>query len=120
MTTLLLVEDNRILRESITLALQLQGYTVLQANNAESLFRQLREHSDVLAGVLCDVTLPDMDEQALITQLTSCKEGQFPIFFMLGSHMPNMAQLAQSLQPTEYLVKPFSAEDLMHMLAESL
>jgi CheY-like chemotaxis protein len=56
--TILVVDDDRALRDTLTDILQLQGYIVLQAANGDEALDVLRSHVDV---VILDLHMPGRD-----------------------------------------------------------
>ena len=57
--TILLIDDEAVLRQAMARTLELEGYTVLQAPDALRGLAALREHADAVLVVLSDVKLPD-------------------------------------------------------------
>jgi len=57
--TLLLIDDETVLRQAVARTLELEGYTVLQAPDAHRALETLRDHADEVLVVLSDVKLPD-------------------------------------------------------------
>nr|WP_311136533.1 response regulator [Hymenobacter cellulosilyticus] len=57
--TLLLIDDEGPLRQAIARMLELEGYTVLQAQDARRGLETLQHHADEVLVVLSDVKLPD-------------------------------------------------------------
>jgi len=57
--TILLIDDEPVLRQAVARTLELEGYTVLQAPTAHRGLETLREHAGDVAVVLSDVKLPD-------------------------------------------------------------
>ena len=57
--TLLLIDDEAVLRQAVARTLELEGYTVLQAPDAHRALETLRDHADEVLVVLSDVKLPD-------------------------------------------------------------
>ena len=57
--TLLLIDDETVLRQAVARTLELEGYTVLQAPDAYRALETLRDHADEVLVVLSDVKLPD-------------------------------------------------------------
>ncbi len=56
--TLLLIDDEPLLRQAIARMLELEGYTVLQAPDARRGLETLREHATDILVILSDVRLP--------------------------------------------------------------
>ncbi|MDO7873969.1 sigma-54 dependent transcriptional regulator [Hymenobacter sp. ASUV-10] len=57
--TILLIDDEAVLRHAIARTLELEGYTVHQAPDAHRGLQALREHASEVLVVLSDVKLPD-------------------------------------------------------------
>ena len=57
--TILLIDDEALLRQAVARTLELEGYTVVQAPDAHRGLEALREHADSVLVVLSDVKLPD-------------------------------------------------------------
>ena len=57
--TILLIDDEPLLRQAVARTLELEGYTVLQAPDAHRGLEALREHAQEVSVVLSDVKLPD-------------------------------------------------------------
>jgi DNA-binding NtrC family response regulator len=58
-TTVLLIDDEEMLRLAVARTLELEGYPVLQAATAYVGLQLLAEHADAISVVLSDVKLPD-------------------------------------------------------------
>jgi two-component system, chemotaxis family, CheB/CheR fusion protein len=59
--TVLVVDDEEVIRNFCKSALESHGYTVLQASNGQEAVRLFRERSSEIALVLLDVAMPGMD-----------------------------------------------------------
>ncbi|MBD2769432.1 sigma-54-dependent Fis family transcriptional regulator [Hymenobacter sp. BT664] len=57
--TILLIDDEAMLRQAVARTLELEGYTVVQAPDAHRGLQALREQADSIGVVLSDVKLPD-------------------------------------------------------------
>ncbi len=57
--TILLIDDEALLRQAVARTLELEGYTVLQAPDAHRGLALLRDHAADVCVVLSDVKLPD-------------------------------------------------------------
>ena len=57
--TLLLIDDETVLRQAVARTLELEGYTVLQAPDARRALEMLRDHAVEVLVILSDVKLPD-------------------------------------------------------------
>ncbi|AMJ68345.1 sigma-54-dependent transcriptional regulator [Hymenobacter sp. PAMC 26628] len=57
--TILLIDDEPLLRQAVARTLELEGYVVLQVPDAHRGLDALREHADDIGVILSDVKLPD-------------------------------------------------------------
>ncbi|MBA3945400.1 MAG: response regulator transcription factor [Herpetosiphonaceae bacterium] len=109
MTTILLVEDEAILAETLRYNLEREGHTVVIAGDgAQALELARREHPDL---VLLDVMLPRLDGFSVCRILRG--ESGVPII-MLSARQDEVDRIAGlELGADDYVVKPFSLGELL-------
>jgi DNA-binding NtrC family response regulator len=116
MRSLLLIEDDPIMGESLVQRFQLEGYEV-------AWFRRLAEAEvlpdDPWDAVICDVRLPDGLATDWFTQLPAAARAM-PWFFLTGYGSVNDAVAAIRAGAREYLTKPFDIERLVGLVATSV
>ena len=117
-TTILLVEDERFVREVASEILRSAGYGLLQARCAEEARRLFYEHEDVHL-LVTDVVLPDDNGAHLAGELGSRRPGLKTIFI---SGYPENAVTRGGIHEHEsrYLPKPFSSESLIRKIKQVL
>lgn len=113
--TLLLVEDDAPVRQSLRLALLDEDYAVLEAGTGEEALRQLREAPD---AVLLDVLLPDVNGIDLCRQIRPTTAAPIIMISALTSDADITRGLAAGAD--DYIRKPFRAADLAHRLSRLL
>ncbi len=117
--TLLLVEDEPLLRRAASRALQELGYRVFSFASAEDLEEALEECAAQAALLISDVRLPGMDGVQLAGRV---KEG-FPLVrvLLISGHveLPHQQEIIQSGK-YNFLPKPFSVEGLARRIREIL
>lgn len=114
--TILLVEDEPLVRKAAAEALQSAGYEVLTACNGAQALQLCSERPSQLNLLLSDVVMPGMNgcELAKAFQL-HCPQAR--VLLMSGY----ARELSSSvLSATPYLCKPFSANTLLHKVRELL
>lgn len=110
--TLLVVEDEDVLRASICRMLRAHGYEVLEAGDGAGALRLLEEPSaSQVELVLTDLRMPVMDGRQLASTLARLRPS-LPIVFMSGytAQLMDMKLVSPHLA---VLAKPFREADLI-------
>src|SRR5712671_4318883 len=114
--TVLVVEDEPVVRGVITEMLRDQGYRVLEATDGPSGLRMLRLH-DRIDLLVTDVGLPGMNGRQLADQARETRPG-LKILFMTG-YAESVAILDGFLQAgMEMITKPFDLDNLAQRVRE--
>ncbi len=118
--TVLLVEDEPLVRDLAHRLLCQQGYTVLQATNGEEALRVAQDHGgDKIHLLLTDVVMPQMGGKELADQLKLLIP-EIKILYTSG-YTDNAIVHHGVLDPgTHFLQKPFSPKTLSHKVREVL
>jgi two-component system, cell cycle sensor histidine kinase and response regulator CckA len=116
--TVLLVEDDSIVRELIRAFLEETGLTVLEASSAEDALLASFPSSTQARLLVTDYVLPGMDGVSLASQMLSC----FPDLkvVLMSGYAEHGLPDPQSLRGAEFLVKPFTRRDLQGKVASLL
>ena len=118
--TLLLVEDDRELRNTLRDALGVEGYRVLSAASladARALLAQAVQHGGVDI-VLLDLGMPDGDGESLLMQLRQTRSTPVIVISARHGDAPKVRLLDAGAD--DYLVKPFSLTELLARLRVAL
>ena len=107
--TILLVEDEDMVRSVAERALARQGYTVLTAENGEVALDVLARNArpDLL---ISDVVMPVMDGPTMVRQVRA-RYPDLPILFMSGYAEEHLRK-SIDLDNVSFLAKPFSVQQL--------
>jgi two-component system alkaline phosphatase synthesis response regulator PhoP len=108
--SLLLVEDEESLRETIKLNLELEGYEVKALDNGVSVLKAVKdEYFDL---IILDIMLPEMDGITVCENIRM-QNNQVPILFLSArnSSMDRIEGLKKG--GDDYLTKPFNLEELL-------
>jgi len=109
--TLLVVDDDPMLRDVETQLLRLQGYTVLPAEGAAEALRLARE-AEAIHLLITDLSMPQVDGLEL-TRRFRALHPQTPVLMVSGS-LPLLQHRADDLNCFEILEKPFQFNELLH------
>jgi two-component system, cell cycle sensor histidine kinase and response regulator CckA len=109
--TVLVVEDDRVVREQVVRGLIRAGFHVLEAQNGEDALSVLGKHRAPVHLVLTDVVMPEMSGGELIDRL----RGWFPrlrVLFMSGYSDRAVINQGAVAPDTELIQKPFELSAL--------
>ena len=105
--TLLIIDDDDVVRASLAAYLEDSGFSVLQAGNGQQGLQVFEEHQPDL--VICDLRMPQMGGLELIRRISE-RAPQLPVIVVSGAGVMNDAVEALRLGAADYLIKPL--EDL--------
>ncbi|MCP4172274.1 MAG: sigma-54-dependent Fis family transcriptional regulator, partial [Fuerstiella sp.] len=111
--SILIVEDEDIIRETLTEFLSGEGFDVASAANAADALKLVRE-KDFDVGI-CDVQLPDGDGVQLMRRLHRLNPGMFVLIISAYATVEN-AVGAFTAGAFDYLVKPVIFDELVNRL----
>ena len=108
---LLLVEDDRGVRESLGRALELEGYHVSTAADGQAALDMIVGHSSPDAMIL-DVMMPRLDGMEVAKRLRSAGN-LTPILMLTARHEVSSRVDGLDAGADDYLVKPFALDELL-------
>ncbi|MFT6431553.1 MAG: two-component system response regulator FlrC [Halopseudomonas sp.] len=112
---ILLVEDDRALREALADTLTLGGYDFFEAGDGESALALLQR--EAVCMVVSDVNMPGMDGHGLLRVLRK-EYPQLPVLLMTAYGTVQNAVGAMRDGAVDYLVKPFEPKALLDLLGQ--
>ncbi|BDU10003.1 MULTISPECIES: sigma-54-dependent transcriptional regulator [unclassified Pseudomonas] len=110
----LLVEDDRVLRQALADTLEIGGFCHRAVGSAEEALLAVAEESFSL--VVSDVNMPGMDGHQLLAQLRR-QHPQLPVLLMTAHAAVERAVEAMRQGAVDYLVKPFEPGALNGLVA---
>ena len=115
--TVLIVEDEPIVRESLHDWLSAHGYQVATAENGEQALQIIKQQS--FGVVIIDLRLPDMDGNAV---LEKAREYRPDLKCIIITAYPSEETTlnAMKLGAEDYIVKPFDPQELEDLIRELL
>jgi two-component system, cell cycle sensor histidine kinase and response regulator CckA len=124
--TILIVEDNEVLREALASTLAMLNYRVLTAADGRQALAILEgqagsepEAEPAVALVLCDLVMPEMGGAALFQALRQ-RDLTVPFMILTGHPMVSELQALQAQGLAGWLLKPIGAEELAAAVARAL
>lgn len=116
---ILVIEDDRDLRELVINMLSLEGYRVMDVDNVISGIEKLRFVKPDL--IVCNIMMPDMDGyQVLLSLKEMYPSSLIPLVYISSCAGRNDYRMAMEFGANEYLTKPFSALELKNCVKSQL
>jgi CheY-like chemotaxis protein len=118
--TILLVEDEQVVRELASRILRQQGYRILEASDSPAALQVAAEHGDSIDLLLTDVVMPGgFNGRQLAEQLLS-RHKHIKVLYMSGYTDDAITHYGVLRADVAYLEKPFSSESLIRKVVEVL
>jgi signal transduction histidine kinase len=117
--TILLAEDERMVRALTRENLRVCGYQVLEAANGEDALRVSREYKGEIHLLLTDVVMPRMSGRELAERVAEGRPG-LPVLYVSGFTDDAIVQHGVLEPGTEFLEKPFTLNALARKVRQVL
>jgi len=117
--TVLLVEDEPLVREIAKSALSDQGYQVLEAEHGEDALQVANEHDAEIQIVLTDVVMPKMGGRELVENLRRTRSG-IRVLYMSGYTAAGIDEQDVVEPGTAFLRKPFALAEMLSKVRDVL
>jgi DNA-binding NtrC family response regulator len=115
--TILVVDDEALIRWSLAEVLRRSGHTVIEATSAREALDAISPSSSVDA-VLLDYRLPDSADLRLLEQIRR-RLPRSPVVLMTAFGTPEVAQAALDLGAYRVLTKPFDMHGVEGLVTEA-
>ena len=117
--TILIIEDEEMLRDMLDLALQDQGYKRIIAVDGKEGITLFAEHHDTIDLVVTDMGLPKVNGKQVVREITTI-DPLARIIVMSGYLEPGIRSALLSMGVQAILQKPFITDDLLRAVREVL
>src|SRR5262245_6796846 len=114
---ILLVDDDAMIVELLSVRLEAQGYDVRCAADGQKGYEALREFDPHL--VVCDVVMPVVDGPSFCRQVRAAGK-TMPFLFLTAKGQSRDIVEVLSAGADDYLVKPFNPQELTARIAALL
>jgi two-component system cell cycle sensor histidine kinase/response regulator CckA len=117
--TVLVVEDEDTVRRLARVVLHLNGYTVLEARNADEALVICEQHPGLIHLMLTDVVMPGMSGRALFYCIAPLRP-EMKVLYMSGYIEQAIFHQDMLDQPAPFIQKPFRPDALMRKVRQVL
>jgi DNA-binding NtrC family response regulator len=114
----LVVEDELLIRWSITETLAHAGHTVIEAADGATAVMTLKNDTERIDAVVLDYRLPDSDDLTLLSTVRRLSP-ESAVVLMTAFGTPDVVKGALDLGVYHVLHKPFEMHDLESLLREA-
>ncbi len=118
MAVILLVDDDRSLREFLEIFLVKEGHIVLPAANAAEALKLLDDRLDIQV-VISDIRMPDMSGIELLKRIKAQRQ-ELPVVLITAFASMDTAISAMREGAWDYLAKPFRLDEVRRVLQNVL
>lgn len=117
--TILLVEDEDIVRAITSEVLERLGYKILEAENGEEAMERASQYEGEIHLLLTDVIMPKMNGKDLAVKLTTLRPN-IRVLFMSGYNEDVISEKGILNKGIHYINKPFSPANIAKKIREVL
>ncbi|MGB1312580.1 response regulator [Bizionia paragorgiae] len=115
MTRVLLIEDDKVLRENTAEILELANYEVSMAPNGVVGLDYAKKHLPDI--IICDIMMPELDGYDTLKALSENEKTKYiPFIFLSAKTEREDVRVGMNLGADDYITKPFSEPDLINAI----
>lgn len=119
MTRILIIEDERFIRDNLLELLEMEGFEAIGADNGTIGIKLAKEYQPNL--ILCDVMMPELNGYGVLEQIRQNPvTANIPFLFLTASADTGNLQKIQELGMTEYILKPFNVDNFLATVRNKL
>lgn len=113
--TIVLIEDNKDVRENIKEILELSDYSVFAAENGKIGVALIKQHLPDL--ILCDIMMPELDGYGVLKIVSSnIQTNKIPFIFLSAKSEKDDFRQGMNLGADDYIAKPFEDVQLLQAI----
>jgi CheY-like chemotaxis protein len=117
--TILIVEDNNIIRDQIVAILEMSGYTAMAAANGSEGLRLACQSRPAL--IISDVMMPELNGLDMLRDIRQTPElDHTPVVLLTALIATDDIRKGLELGASDYLIKPFRITDLLQVVSRHL
>jgi CheY-like chemotaxis protein len=117
--TILLAEDEEMVRDLARQVLEMSGYKVLEAANGRSALSMFERHQESIHLLLTDVIMPEMSGRELADRVVQIRP-EMKVLYMSGYTDNAILHHGILTEGTNFIHKPFAPDSLTRMVREVL
>lgn len=117
--TILIIEDDVVIRTTIAEILQFESFNVLEADNGSTGINILQSHRPDF--ILCDINMPILDGYQVLQYIRENKDlANIPFMFLTAKSDRMSMRQGMNLGADDYITKPFANDELLSAIESRL
>jgi len=116
--TVLLIEDDKLMRVTVEDALQAAGFDVVACEIGQEGLKTFKEGPSLYSAVVTDVRLPDLNGLDILTEISSLSD--VPVIVMTAFGTIKDAVEAIKLGAFDYITKPFALDEFLLLIERAI
>ena len=117
--TVLVIDDEATVRESVTDILATAGFETMTANSGNHGLHIFREHMRDIDVVLLDMQMPGIDGEETYRQLCAI-DGNVRVIFTSGYSDAKLSKRLPAVHAAEFLPKPYTIDNLLSKISTAI
>ncbi|HUS29179.1 MAG TPA: response regulator [Kofleriaceae bacterium] len=117
--TILVVDDDRLVRRAVANTLRSLGYNTFEAMNGDEALRLFREHRDIISAVVLDMMMPGMSGSSTFMAMRDI-DPTVAVLLMSGYSVNEDVQGLLDAGASGFVTKPYSPDVLARSLASAI
>ncbi len=119
MPTILVIEDESLLRVEVAEWLMFEGYTAITAEDGVVGVEKALQHGPDL--IVCDIMMPRLDGYGVLLEIRSNSvTADIPLIFLTARAAHEDIRAGMNLGADDYLTKPFTRVELLQAIKSRL
>lgn len=118
MKTVLIIDDEIKLRETIVELFDFIGFEIFEAQDGLEGLEKVKLHNPNL--ILCDVMMPNLDGYGFLKKHILSEQSQIPVVLLTAKTEKTDESLGKKLGASDYIKKPFSLQELKAIVEKHL
>lgn len=112
MTKVLLIEDDKVLRENTAELLELSNFEVITAPNGELGLKSIKINLPDI--IVCDIMMPKLDGYEVLNEVSKNNKTKYiPFIFLSAKTEHKDVRKGMNLGADDYITKPFTEDELI-------
>jgi two-component system cell cycle sensor histidine kinase/response regulator CckA len=117
--TVLVVEDEEVLRRAVSKALRIKGFSVMEAQDGSVAMDLVRTRGDDIDVILLDVTLPGKSSKEVFEEAQRMR-ASIKVVLTSAYDRKTVDAFFRGLRITQFIRKPFQLDELVGTLRDAL